>query len=131
MPQHDLTPRQTVAELDRDIVGQADAKRAVAIALPTASGHVTWRFARELLADGAFEPVGDGDVHVWPSLAQDGVAVTLVELVGGDGGSVHLEVPSLPLLRFLEDTAAVVAPGAESSYVDLDGLVAELLAAGR
>ena len=29
----DLTPRQIVAELDRDIVGQAEAKRAVAIAL--------------------------------------------------------------------------------------------------
>ena len=29
----DLTPREIVAELDKDIVGQADAKRAVAIAL--------------------------------------------------------------------------------------------------
>src|ERR671933_1369696 len=29
----DLTPREIVAELDRDIVGQDDAKRAVAIAL--------------------------------------------------------------------------------------------------
>ena len=29
----DLTPRQIVAELDRDIVGQAEAKRAVAVAL--------------------------------------------------------------------------------------------------
>ncbi|WP_435006609.1 ATP-dependent protease ATPase subunit HslU [Tundrisphaera lichenicola] len=29
----DLTPRQIVAELDRDIIGQANAKRAVAIAL--------------------------------------------------------------------------------------------------
>ena len=29
----DLTPRQIVAELDRHIVGQADAKRAVAIAI--------------------------------------------------------------------------------------------------
>ena len=29
----DLTPRQIVAELDRDIVGQGEAKRAVAIAL--------------------------------------------------------------------------------------------------
>jgi ATP-dependent HslUV protease ATP-binding subunit HslU len=29
----ELTPREIVAELDRDIVGQADAKRAVAIAL--------------------------------------------------------------------------------------------------
>ena len=37
MPDHErereLTPRQTVSELDRDIVGQAEAKRAVAIAL--------------------------------------------------------------------------------------------------
>jgi ATP-dependent HslUV protease ATP-binding subunit HslU len=31
--QAELTPRQIVAELDRDIVGQADAKRAVAVAL--------------------------------------------------------------------------------------------------
>ncbi len=30
---HELTPRQIVAELDRHIVGQADAKRAVAIAI--------------------------------------------------------------------------------------------------
>ena len=29
----DLTPRQIVAELDRYIVGQGDAKKAVAIAL--------------------------------------------------------------------------------------------------
>ena len=32
-PERELTPRQIVAELDRDIVGQTDAKRAVAIAL--------------------------------------------------------------------------------------------------
>jgi ATP-dependent HslUV protease ATP-binding subunit HslU len=30
---HDLTPREIVAELDRHIVGQADAKRAVAVAI--------------------------------------------------------------------------------------------------
>ncbi len=33
MPKSALTPREIVAELDRHIVGQADAKRAVAIAL--------------------------------------------------------------------------------------------------
>jgi ATP-dependent HslUV protease ATP-binding subunit HslU len=31
--ERELTPRETVAELDRDIVGQSEAKRAVAIAL--------------------------------------------------------------------------------------------------
>jgi len=33
MRERDLTPREIVAELDRDIVGQAEGKRAVAIAL--------------------------------------------------------------------------------------------------
>ena len=33
MAERDLTPREIVAELDRDIVGQDDAKRAVAVAL--------------------------------------------------------------------------------------------------
>ena len=42
----DLTPRQIVAELDRDIVGQADAKRAVAIALRN-------RWRRQQLGRGA------------------------------------------------------------------------------
>ncbi len=40
----DLTPREIVAELDRDIIGQADAKRAVAIALRN-------RWRRRQLAD--------------------------------------------------------------------------------
>src|ERR1700735_3208333 len=33
MSQQNMTPREIVSELDRHIVGQADAKRAVAIAL--------------------------------------------------------------------------------------------------
>jgi len=33
MSTKELTPRQIVAELDRHIVGQAEAKRAVAIAI--------------------------------------------------------------------------------------------------
>lgn len=44
MSEHELTPRRIVAELDRDIVGQADAKRAVAIALRN-------RWRRRMLAD--------------------------------------------------------------------------------
>ncbi|HEY5315508.1 MAG TPA: ATP-dependent protease ATPase subunit HslU [Pirellulales bacterium] len=40
----DLTPRQIVAELDRHIIGQADAKRAVAIAIRN-------RFRRQKLPD--------------------------------------------------------------------------------
>ncbi|MCA9113579.1 MAG: ATP-dependent protease ATPase subunit HslU [Planctomycetaceae bacterium] len=40
-PERELTPRETVAELDRHIIGQNDAKRAVAIALRN-----RWRWSR-------------------------------------------------------------------------------------
>ena len=41
MTMQDLTPRQIVAELDKHIIGQEKAKRAVAIALRN-----RWRRAR-------------------------------------------------------------------------------------
>jgi len=48
--QKDLTPRAIVAELDRYIVGQSDAKRAVAVALRN-------RWRRQQLADGMRDEV--------------------------------------------------------------------------
>ena len=57
----ELTPRQIVAELDRDIVGQADAKRAVAIALrnrwrrrqlPDELRKDTWNYKSQLQGSG-------------------------------------------------------------------------------
>src|SRR5258708_34463272 len=38
-PMNELTPRQVVAELDKYIVGQADAKRAVAVAVRNRRGQ--------------------------------------------------------------------------------------------
>ncbi|MEL7481305.1 MAG: ATP-dependent protease ATPase subunit HslU [Pseudomonadota bacterium] len=70
----DLTPRQIVAELDRHIVGQADAKRAVAIALrnrwrrkqadPKIQGEIT---PKNILMIG---PTGVGKTEVSRRLAK-------------------------------------------------------------
>ena len=59
----DLTPAQIVAELDRFIIGQGDAKRAVAVALRN-------RFRRQLLPEdarrgGAEEHSHDGSDRGW------------------------------------------------------------------
>jgi hypothetical protein len=109
----------------------AEDPYAVSVSIPTLSGPVTWRFARDLLATGVFDPAGDGDVQIWPSLSATGIAVTLVELRGADGTSVHLEAPSDAVLQFLGAAADVVAPGTESAHLDLEGLVAELLGDAR
>ena len=39
----EMTPREIVAELDKYVVGQGAAKRAVAIALRTGCGGRSWR----------------------------------------------------------------------------------------
>ncbi|HYW79695.1 MAG TPA: AAA family ATPase, partial [Thermoguttaceae bacterium] len=51
----DLTPRQIVAELDRHIIGQDDAKRAVAIAIRN-------RWRRQQLADEMREEVAPKNI---------------------------------------------------------------------
>src|SRR5690242_18796013 len=59
---------------------------AVTLAVHTPRGEVDWTFSRDLLAEGLYDPAGDGDVQVWPCLSSDGSAVVIVELhaPGGD-----------------------------------------------
>ena len=42
-----------------------------------AGGPVRWTFGRDLLSGGLCEPTGDGDVHVWPCVNDQGYAVAL------------------------------------------------------
>ena len=96
----------------------------------TAAGSVTWTFARDLLVQGQYEPVGDGDVHVWPCLGADATAVVVIEL-DPDQHSVLLEASARELHAFIEATLACVPVGRESEQVDLDAALAKLLTPGR
>lgn len=89
---------------------------------------VRWVFARDLLSAGLCRPTGDGDVRVWPRV-HDGRSTVLIELRSPDGRAV-LEAPAEGLAAFLQSTYALVPPGSESTCIDLDGLVNELLADG-
>jgi hypothetical protein len=82
-------------------------------------------FARALLADGLRRPCGDGDVRI--RLARErGEPAVFVGLSSPDGAAL-LEAPANPLLAFLEQTYAVVADGAETACLDVDGAVARML----
>ena len=71
---------------------------AVVMHLEARSGTVTWTFARELLDEGRYTPVGDGDVQVWPCLSHMGEAVVIVELCSPDGTALLQTASSLPVL---------------------------------
>ncbi|HEY8456474.1 MAG TPA: SsgA family sporulation/cell division regulator [Actinopolymorphaceae bacterium] len=90
---------------------------------------VRWVFARELLSEGLFRPSGEGDVHVSPLVDENGRAIVLIELRSPDGEAV-LHAPADGLAQFLQSTYAIVAPGGESDYIDLDLLVDELRRSG-
>ncbi len=88
--------------------------------------EVEWVFARDLLRTGLASPVGDGDVHVWPSWGT-GRELLMISLTSPDGQAV-LEATAEDVRSFLDRTAAVVPDGDESSHLDLDAALARLLA---
>src|ERR1700712_504575 len=100
---------------------------AVVMHLEAKSGTVTWTFARELLAEGLYEPVGDGDVQVWPCLGSTGEAVVIIELRSPDGMAL-IQAPCRAVQAFVAGAEAIVPTGQESSHLSLDSLISQLLA---
>ena len=98
---------------------------AVTMALDTASGEVRWTFARNLLVEGQYEPVGDGDVHVWPCLSPSGEAVVIVEL-DSPAGETLLQFPTRAVQDFVYAALDVVPLGEET--VDVDRWIEQLFA---
>jgi len=88
--------------------------------------EVEWVFARELLRTGLTCPVGDGDVHVWPSWGT-GRELLMISLSSPDGQAV-LEAGAEDVRSFLDRTTLVVPDGEESGYLDMDAALARLLA---
>ena len=87
--------------------------------------EVEWVFARDLLRQGLSTPIGDGDVHVWPSWGT-GRELLMISLTSPDGQAV-LEAAAEDVRTFLDRTAAVVPDGQESSHLDLDTALTRLL----
>jgi len=80
--------------------------------------EVEWVFARELLRRGLSAPIGDGDVHIWPSWGT-GRELLMISLTSPDGQAL-LEAVADDVRHFLDRTAVVVTEGQESNHLDLD-----------
>lgn len=83
---------------------------------------MTWSFARELLAQGLYEPVGIGDVYIWPC----GPAYTIMEFRSHEGRAMAKF--STPVLRrFLLRSYTLVERGREEVEPALVERLADLL----
>ncbi len=107
---------------------EADDPYAVrAVFHPPGQGRtVEWFFSRDMLTQALSEHTGHGDVHMRPAVerGRDVVSITL----RSPAGSALLEFPAQGVESFLRETRSVVPPGTESSRLDLDAELAQLLA---
>ena len=101
---------------------------AVTTVFLTPHSEVRWTFGRDLLAEGLYEPAGDGDVHVWPCLDADGRAVVIIELCSPDGEAL-VQAKTGDLSQFVDRMKTIVPVGSESEHVDVDATIAALLGA--
>ncbi len=126
--EHDLTPRQIVAELDRHIVGQKEAKKAVAIALRN-------RWRRKQLSEALREevmpknilmigPTGVGKTEIARRLARlanapfikvEATRFTEVGYVGRDVEQIIRDLMEAGILLVREQKRAEVEPQARAA----------------
>jgi hypothetical protein len=120
-----VTPRADVI-LDASLRYDRDDPYAVQLSFPTPSGEpIEWIFARSLVADGLTAPAGGGDVRIWPS-PQDLGGPVYVELCSPSGRALFA-VRRPVLAGFVARCHALVPPGTESDFLDLDAELALLL----
>ncbi len=114
------TTRQLAAELAYD----AEDPFAITMTFHTRTGDVPWVFHRELLLGGLTNPVGEGDVHIFPSIDLQGRAVVVIELLSTSGSFVaHAQTQEI--YQFLMGTMSLVPLGAER--IDVDAMIDSLL----
>lgn len=101
---------------------------AVSATFNTIAGDVRWTFGRDLLIAGLYEPTGDGDVHVWPCMDNEGEPVIIIELCSPDGEAL-VQARTADITTFVERMTAAVAPGAEADFMDVDAAIAAIFAA--
>ena len=123
-----IDPSGAVAPLETELSYDPADPLAVSATFATVAGRVRWTFGRDLLIEGLVEPVGDGDVHVWPCVDNDGNSVVIIELCSPDGEAL-VQGRTADITAFVERMTRSVAPGAEATLLDVDAAIAAILAA--
>jgi hypothetical protein len=116
-------PTPLVAELRYD----ATDPYAVSVAFLKSGVEVVWVFARDLLLRGVSEPVGDGDVRIFPAVDDEGHAVVALTLRAPTGTAL-VKGRTRDFLEFLAHTTRAVWPGTERDHlVSTDAGIAAIL----
>ncbi len=123
-----VDPSGVVLPLETELNYDPADPLAVSATFSTVLGRVRWTFGRDLLIEGLVEPVGDGDVHVWPCVDDDGDSVVMIEFCS-PGGEALVQGRTADMTAFVERMIRSVVPGDEGALLDVDAAIAAILAA--
>jgi len=136
-----VVPQQTIVPLVASMFYSGSDPYAVRMAFHVGTDEpVEWIFARDLLAAGIESRQGEGDVQVWPShescaetgsvdltaSRETGQKILNIEL-SSPFGQAHFEAPAQAMSAFLRRTFQIVPAGQESSYIDIEAELNDLL----
>ena len=132
-------PERTIVPLTAGLSYSCADPYAVRMAFEVGTDKpVEWILARDLLAAALHGSEGLGDVRAWPSAAScdpDVVAIgggaagnaILNIAMSSPYGQAQFEISAKAIERFLQRSYQVVATGQESSYLNFDDELTELL----
>ena len=121
-----VDPLGVTRELETSFEYDPTDPYAVWVAFPAGDSVIRWAVCRTLISRGLTDPVGEGDVQLWPSTDENGRGVVMLEF-RSPSGHLLAEASTRELYRFLTRTLAVVPYGSESAYLRMDDLIADLL----
>jgi hypothetical protein len=140
-----VVAEQTIVPLVASLYYSGNDPFAIRMAFHVGTDEpVEWIFARDLLAGGLKSREGIGDVQVWPSSgtirnlttehrARDDAAAgheILNIAMSSPFGRAHFEAPAEVMSEFLQRTYQIVPAGGESSFIDLEAELDDLLRQG-
>ena len=131
-------PERTIVPLTAGLSYSCADPYAVRMAFDIGTDKpVEWILARDLLAAALHGSEGLGDVRAWPSAASCDPDVVAIRGAAGHAilniamsspyGQAQFEVSAKAIEDFLQRTYQLVATGQESSYLDFDAELTELL----
>ena len=122
-----VVPQQTIVPLVASLYYSSDDPYAIRIAFHVGLDEpVEWIFARDLLAAGAQDREGHGDVTVWPSADDTGSPILNIEL-SSPFGRARFEAPAREVTDFLDRAYQMIPAGTEGDHVDIEAGLADLL----
>lgn len=121
-----IDPRGVFRDVTASFAFDPSDPYAVWVTIPWLDGHLEWAVCRSLVSRGLTDPVGEGDVQLWPSTNEAGSGIVVMDLWHGND-HVVAEVSTRELYRFLTRTLASVPFGSERLHLDVDLLIEDLL----